>query len=680
MTQPINDVLEEDYSWLELDEIPERLYNPLDDFDFENDPLDSLAEVLCDSQYLHFAAKSLLNIDLLVYQTVILDTLWHKRLPMLIGTRGLGKSFMLAVYALLRMIFHPGCKIVIVGSGFRQAKNIFDAMMTIYDNAPVLKDLLSKQKNQGPKREVDMVKFTIGKSTAIGLPLGDGSKIRGMRANYILCDEFASIPIEIFNVVVQGFGIVSSNPVEKVKEEMLLQKLKEAGQWTDEMERKRRKSLGGNQIVYSGTAFYSFNHFCEYFEKWKAIILSKGNPEIISELFGDDSVIQEGFDYKDYAVMRIPWHAIPPAFLDRGMLAQAKATLSPIQFLIEYCAVFPKDSDGFYRRSVIESATTNKPVLSPLGTKVQFSASRQGQAGKQYVIGVDPAASDDNAAIVVLEVYPDHRRIVYCWTTNKEKFNQLKIKGVASEDDYYKFVARKIRDIMKVFAVEQIVMDSQGGGLAISEILGDPGNCEDHEIPIYEIIEEGKEKISDMKEGLHILTLVKPTNDYNLEANHGMLKDLQIKALMFPAFDSLELARAIEIDQINNLNFDTYEDLVEEIESLKDELTTIVCMPTPTGKERFDTPEIKIEGQQKGRLRKDRYSALLYANKFCRDKELNKPLDVEYVPVGATKDTLKKTSSTDQGMYKMIKPKQLKNSNWIKKPGVASIKNRRRNG
>ena len=38
----------------------------------------------------------------------------------------------------------------------------------------------------------------IGQSTITCLPLGDGSKIRGQRANDIIADEFASIPRDIF--------------------------------------------------------------------------------------------------------------------------------------------------------------------------------------------------------------------------------------------------------------------------------------------------------------------------------------------------------------------------------------------------------------------------------------------------------------------------------------------------
>ena len=60
---------------------------------------------------------------------------------------------------------------------------------------------------------------------------------------------------------------------------------------------------------------------------------------------------------------------------------------------------------------------------------------------------------------------------------------------------------------------------------------------------------------------------------------------------------------------------------MSEIEELKNELSTITISETSTGKEHFDTPEKKTAGMKKGRLKKDRYSALLMANMIARNAE-----------------------------------------------------------
>jgi hypothetical protein len=56
-----------------------------------------------------------------------------------------------------------------------------------------------------------------------------------------------------------------------------------------------------------------------------------------------------------------------------------------------------------------------------------------------------------------------------------------------------------------------------------------------------------------------------------------------------------------------------------------------------TFRDHWDTPEIKTEGSKKGRLRKDRYSALLMANSSAR--RLNRQReDPEMVPWGGFVD------------------------------------------
>jgi hypothetical protein len=617
-----------------------------------------MVEFMSNYEYLHFAAKHILGIELLPFQLVILDTLWRKRLPMLIGSRGMGKSFILAVYGLLRMIFHPGCRVVIVGAAFRQSRQVFEYMTNIWEKAPVLRDIAGGGKNSGPKRDVDRCTFSLGHSVCYAIPIGDGTKIRGLRANYILADEFASIPEEIFNLVVQGFGVVAAGPVDKVKEAHVIKRLKNMGVWTKEMEQLHKAKGGGNQIVYSGTAYYAFNHFYKYFRKWHTIISSKGDISKVADMMADGAEgVPDGFDWKDYAILRVPYTHIPEGWLDPGIVAQARATLHNSQFLMEYGAVFAADSNGFYKRSVIEAATTNKPILVPSGKYVQFSAMRTGIHDKPYVIAVDPAADQDNAAIVILELYPDHRRVVYCWTTNRKKYlklkKQMKQTGVEIADDYYHYIAKKIRELMRVFNTERIVMDKHGGGTAIAEALGSKLTCSLGELPVFQIIDPEKPKPTDLEHGIHILELVVPSQELNSEANHGMLKDIQDKVLLFPLFDTIELAKAVEMDKINSITFDTYEDVVQEVEEIKNEMATIVVTQSSSlGKESFDTPEIKMEGSKKGRLRKDRYSALLYANFYARNKDKQTVITIQYKAVGGTRETVNsKKTIVNKGMY-----------------------------
>lgn len=118
--------------------------------------------------------------------------------------------------------------------------------------------------NSGPRRDVDRCVMHIGQSTITCLPLGDGSKIRGQRANDIIADEFASIPRDIFENVVAGFAAVAASPIEKVKQKAKEKKAKELGIPIGGSVDRDTGMNKSNQIILSGTAYYDFNHFAEY--------------------------------------------------------------------------------------------------------------------------------------------------------------------------------------------------------------------------------------------------------------------------------------------------------------------------------------------------------------------------------------------------------------------------------
>ena len=448
-----------------------------------------------------------------------------------------------------------------------------------------------------------------------------------------------SISPEIFNQVVIPFAAVSKNPVEKVKAYYRKEVLKQKGIWDESLQEAFEVGQDKNQIIRAGTPTTSFNHFYHTFHQFREIIRSKGDEGYLKEKFGNEFKIQEGFDWRDHCIIRVPYQYLPKGLQDQGIVEQARQTLTKGQFLQEFCSVFLRDTDGFYKRSTIENATTTKPVALPSGEKIQFSPMKTGNPECKYVIGIDPAADRDNAALTIFEVYPDHRRVVYTWSVNQKKFQSLqKYKNKTTSEYastlYYEFIAKKIRSLMSVFNTVRITMDRNGGGIAIGEELRKKSNLEKGEFPVYEIVSENIDNPGpyDQEEGLHILEFIKPNSERNRDMNHLMLKDLESRTLLFPMIDHLELARSSQIEISEGLDmeeyasleqqasfiFDTYENIVNEIEDQKKELESIVVTYTATGLENFDTPKLKREGDEKGAYKKDRYSALLYANYAAR--------------------------------------------------------------
>ena len=614
-----------------------------------------ISKVVFDATYLAFTCKHLLNINLLPLQAAILEELWNRPFPMFIASRGLGKSFLLAVYATLRCALIPGSKVVIVGAAFRQSKIIFEYMETIWHNAPILRSAYDS--NSGPRRDVDRCTMHFGKSWAIAIPLGDGQKIRGLRAHIIIADEFSSIPIDIYETVVSGFAAVKANPFESVKRAARRKAMQKEGVWTpeDELEYAARPT---NQSILSGTADYDFKHFASYWKRYKSIILSRGDRTKLQPLFPDG--VPDSFNWRDYCVLRIPYELIPEDYMDDNIVTRAKATVHSGIYQMEYGAVFPADSEGFFKRSLIEGAVTSDIKPAYVGQKqIYFDARIKGDSKLRYVYGIDPASEQDNFTIVVIELYEDHRRLVYCWATNKKDFRERQKRGLVTENDFYGFCARKIRDLMKVFPVQiingpAIALDSQGGGVAVAEALHDPSRLREGEALLWPTIDPNKPKDTDAEKGLHILELVNfADSKWTSEANHGLRKDLEsanaglLNSLLFPRFDPISLALATAEDQRaydagdKSRLYDSLDDCVMEIEEMKTEMSTIVMTMTGTGvggRERWDTPEVKLTGGRKGRLRKDRYSALLMANMLARQIQLAVAPNEEYVTGGFARD------------------------------------------
>jgi len=589
-------------------------------------------------------------------------------------------SYIMAVYCLLKMILTPpakaggaGVKIIIVGAAFRQAKVIFEYMETVWRNSSRLRSLCSGER-QGVRRDVDRCTITIGENTAIAIPLGNGDKIRGLRANIILCDEFSSVPPDIYETVVQGFAAVTANPIDNVKRESKMAYLKSLGiEHTDGLDDYKQ---GGNQSILSGTAGYDFQHFAEYWRKYKTIIESCGDPEKLKDVYPEG--VPEGFNWKDFCIIRIPCELVPRGFMDDTMLARARATTHTGLFQMEYGAVFTKDSNGFFKRSLIERCVANHSNVEqanwPRWCSKPFDAQVRGDPNKKYVFGVDPASESDNFSVVIVELGQEHSKLVYCWTTTRRQHIKRSKSGETKENDFYAFCARKIRELMTVFPCERVGLDAQGGGIAVMEALHNKNNLQLGEIPIWPIIDEGKASETDNEPGLHILELVQFARyEWLSGANHGLRQDMENMVLLLPCFDpvSLEFAVADDYRRIRDFEekhgkqklvlFDTLEDCVLEIEELKKELTTIAITKTGTGvnsRDRWDTPEIKLETGKKGRLRKDRYSALLIANMVARQsrKQLT---TLQFDSIGGIIEDIDETKHGD--IYSNA-PEWLKNS------------------
>lgn len=593
--------------------------NPLMDRKWENKDkvVQNLADFCKNTDYLYFTAKYILGVELFPYQLAILDTIWHKQLPIFIASRGAAKSYLLSVYIILNLILNQGCRIAVVGSGLRQSMILFNYIQTIYQNSTVLQDLCGGKGNE-PRRDQHMCWWKVGESEARFLPLGNGQNIRGQRANIIISDETASIDPEIFETVVRGFAAVKTeNMVVNIKN-AYKKKLEQSIGVTalDEIEEAINKRKGnsrrkGNQIIMAGTAYYKFNHFYKYYQYYKAVIANNGKAAGIMRDC-PDSKISADVDPTPYALIRLPYDKLPLEMMDLNILSQGEATMDKQVFNMEYNCVFPDDSDGFYLASTIDRVTCNSQ------TQTYFTCKLSGDGESSYVMGVDPASEDDNFAINILEVNQDYRGVVYQWATNRKRFEDLLAKKRLPEgiEDYNTFVIKHIRDLVRRFNVKLICLDSGGGGYAVREGLRDPSKFLDDNDKA--IIEYNAPYSAEGSRILHMIQFSDPK--WRIDAHFGLRSDIMERVLWFPAYDISEVALHSHLYKTKDSSTASLEDCYFEVESCKQETILIKYTDSATGMGRWDVPRIigLDANQNKTRLKKDRFTSLLLSNWAAR--------------------------------------------------------------
>lgn len=561
-------------------------------------------------------------LELLPFQSCLLDMLWTHKYPMVLATRGAGKTFIYALYAALRAMLIPGQQVVIVGAGFRQAKLVFNYIQKLYQASPLFQEAV--QPYGGPKFAVDQCQLSFGSSNIYAIPLGDGERIRGLRATCILCDEFASIPEDVYEIVVQPFAAVHADPARRARIVALRKRL-EAMNAPDYMIQLINRALGfGNQICISGTASYEFNHFYRKYSMYENIIMSAGDSDVIKRAFseGNTYTSQElledslkSFKHTDYAIFRLPYLGIPEGFLDETVIANARLTQEPSRFGMEYLAKFAKDSDGVFKRSLLDEAT---PRMERDNYEVNIELF--GENGAQYILGIDPARHNDNLAMTVIKLTGRGYEVVYCWAMSGKDW------PTATE---------KVREILRRFNVVHIVMDQGGGGAAIMDLLQNAHFMKDGDEAIWRIDNDDTK----FNPGRHILNMFQWSNQWIQEAVYAMHTEFRHKQLLLPYKADIDIAlnqyatyykkkvSALSTSEKEWVFSELYGEVTsdgdrkslgiyENIKEMENEICAIVKKVTENGTETFILPPLSSQekvGKLTDKRRRDRYSALLLA-------------------------------------------------------------------
>ena len=163
---------------------------------------------------LHRFVEHYFEIDLFLFQKILLYFMNLNTFVMIVAARGLSKSFMIAIFACARCVLYPNTKVIIASGVKKQGKLI-------------ITEKIEKELMQYPNlaREIKQIKSSSNDATVI---FHNGSTIeavtssensRGYRGNILILEEFRMIPENILNTVLKPFLNVYRQPPYLKKEQ-----------------------------------------------------------------------------------------------------------------------------------------------------------------------------------------------------------------------------------------------------------------------------------------------------------------------------------------------------------------------------------------------------------------------------------------------------------------------------
>lgn len=462
----------------------------------------------------------------------------------------------------------------------------------------------------------------------------------------LIADEFASIPEEIFEIVLSPFTAVHANPAERAMIQRFKARLDRLGADKQILDAIDDSQGFGNQVVISGTASYKYNHFYKRYQVNRMFIDSRGDPKKLKHALEQSTMASTGKAadievediermvkmWKHYAVYQLPYNALPEGFLDEDMIRSDRAKFPKHRFDMEYLAKFPDDSDGFIKRSQIEKATPKAPDEAPVDIELY------GDPRATYVMGLDPARWNDNFGCVVLKLTDRGKETVY---------------STAWDSTQFSVSAKKIREICKRFNIQYIAMDSGGGGSSVIEWLykKQDGVSNDELLwPIPDQLEKYATKDAIAAPGRKMVEMVNFSASWTAEAAHNLVAAVEQRNLLFPYkgdIDSVtsQYMRHWQEDKINdaiveklnqdlwgidewdadrmtmeskragqNIRYRAAMGISQHITECVNETCAIVRNVTPGGTEQFTLPKLSDQPEGLDMRRRDRFSALMLAN------------------------------------------------------------------
>lgn len=152
----------------------------------------------------HRFAKDYFNVTLYWFQKVLIYSMMKHDHVMFFGTRSIGKTWLTALFCIIRCILFPGTKVVIAAGTRKQAGEVLDKIVDDFmKNYDWGSDNLCNEIEEVKKNSTDHKIIFYNGSWIKAVTSTDNA--RGERANLLILDEFRMIDLLILKTVLKKF-------------------------------------------------------------------------------------------------------------------------------------------------------------------------------------------------------------------------------------------------------------------------------------------------------------------------------------------------------------------------------------------------------------------------------------------------------------------------------------------
>lgn len=382
-------------------------------------------------------AHDYLHLDLRLFQKILLIMMNLSMEFVFIGSRGIGKTFLSAIFCVIRCILYPGTRICIASGTRGQSINVLEKIIQeLKPNSPELAAEIDDKETKinGTNAQI------VFKNTSVIKVVTASDTSRGNRATLLLLDEFRMISKDVIDTILRKF--------------LTLRRMPRYSALSKE-DRKAEYNKEKNKTMYLSSAYWA--------DHWS---YAKCNDAYDAM----ECNVSKSF------VCSLPYHlSIKEGLLDRDLVeAEVRETgFSEIKFSMEYAALFYGVADGSFFD--YDSISKNRKILYPMmperyatllgnNNKVRIA---QKQAGELRILSADIALmsskknNNDATAIFINQLMPTKagkysNNIIYCDCC----------EGLHTEDQ-----ALVIRKLYEEFQCDYIVLDTQGVGIGVFDML-----------------------------------------------------------------------------------------------------------------------------------------------------------------------------------------------------------------